>query len=125
MIENEIAKDIVNVCYEIHRELGPGLFESVYEEILYGILSDMGYDVKRQYPIPVIFRGKNYNLGFRADLIINDSVLIELKSIEKLNPVHHKQTITYVKLLGVKLGLLINFNVDYIRNGIKRIVNNL
>ena len=94
MIENEIAKDIVNVCYEIHRELGPGLFESVYEEILYGILSDMVYYVFRQYPIPVIFRGKNYNLGFRADLIINDSVLIELKSIEKLNPVHHKVTNT-------------------------------
>lgn len=100
--------------------LSYGLFESVYEEILAGILTDLGYDVKRQYPIPVLFRGKQYNIGFRADLIINDSVLIELKSIENLNPVHFKQTITYVKL-----GLLINFHVAYIRDRLKRIVNNL
>jgi GxxExxY protein len=125
MNENDIAKVVVNVCYQIHRELGPGLFESVYEEILYEILIDMGYSVKRQYPIPVIYKGKHYNLGFRADLIINDSVLIELKSVDKLHHVHFKQTLTYVKLSNLKLGLLINFNEALVKDGIKRIVNNL
>ena len=125
MYENEIAKEVVNVCYEIHRELGPGLFESVYEEILFGILSEMDYEVKRQFPVPVVFRGIEYSLGFRSDLIINNTILIELKSVERIAPVHYKQTLTYLKLLDIKLGLLINFNVAYIRDGIKRIVNDL
>lgn len=125
MDENSIAKDVVNVCFEIHKELGPGLLESVYEEILTGLLIEHGYDAKRQAPIPIEFRGKLYELGFRADLIIEDLVLIELKSIEQLNPVHFKQTLTYIKMCNIHLGLLVNFNVPFIRDGIRRVVNNL
>ncbi len=125
MDENSIAKDVVNACYEIHKELGPGLLESVYEEILTGMIVDLGYKVKRQSSIPVLFRGKEFKLGFRADLIISDILLLELKSIEQTKLVHYKQTLTYIKLLDIRLGLLINFNVAYIRDGIKRIVNNL
>ena len=125
MRENEIAKDVVNACYEIHRELGSGLFESVYEEVLWDVLTELGYKVYRQVPVPVVFKGKEYGLGFRADLIVEDKVMVELKSVEKLQPVHFKQAMTYLKLLDLRLGLLINFNVSNIGEGIKRIANNL
>jgi len=125
MRENEIAKDVVNACYEIHRELGSGLFESVYEEVLWDILLEIGYSIKRQVPVPIVFRGKEYGLGFRADFIIEDTILVELKSVEKLTAVHFKQAMTYLKLLDLRLGLLINFNVGNIGEGIKRIANNL
>ena len=125
MDENSISRDVVNASFEMHKELGPGLLESVYEEILSGLLLELGYEVKRQVPIPVEFRGKEYKLGFRADLIINEMVLVELKSIEHLKPVHFKQTLTYIKMCDLCLGLLINFNVALIKDGIKRVVNNL
>jgi len=125
MTENEISKIIVNTCYDIHVELGPGLFESVYEEILYFELTNRGLKVERQKAIPVIWKNLKMELGFRADLIVEDKVVIELKSVEALAPVHKKQLLTYLKLTKLKLGLLINFNENLIKNGITRIVNNL
>jgi len=125
MTENEISKIIVNTCYQIHIELGPGLLESVYEEILYSELLNQGLKVERQKAIPVIWKGNKMNLGFRTDLIIENKVIIELKSVEQIAPVHPKQLLTYLKITGLKLGLLINFNEALIKNGITRIVNNL
>ena len=125
MNENDIAKIIVNTCYTIHVEMGPGLLESIYEEILYFELLKEGLKVERQKGIPVVWKGKKMQLGFRADLIVEDKVIIELKSVELLAPVHPKQLLTYLKLTNLKLGLLVNFNVPLIKNGITRIVNNL
>jgi GxxExxY protein len=125
MTENEISKIIVDCCYKIHTTLGPGLLESVYEEILTFELLKQNLEIKRQYPIPVMYETIYMNLGFRADLIIEDKVIIEIKSIEAIAPVHSKQLLTYLKLTGLKLGLLVNFNEALIKDGIKRIVNNL
>ena len=125
MTENELSKIIVNTCFNIHIELGPGLFESVYEEILYYELKNSGLNVERQKEIPVIWKELNMRLGFRADLIVENKVIIELKSVETIAPVHQKQLLTYLKLTDLKLGLLINFNERLIKNGITRIVNNL
>ena len=125
MTENELSKIIVNACYQIHVKLGAGLFESVYEEILFYELQKAGLKVERQKGIPVIWDEIKMDLGFRADLIVENKVIIELKSVEKIAPVHQKQLQTYLKLTGLKLGLLINFNVPLIKNGIQRIVNNL
>ena len=125
MTENEIATLIVNKCYDIHIKLGPGLLESVYEEILAYELTKLNLKVERQKAIPVIWEDIKMELGFRADLIINNKVIIELKSVETIAPVHPKQLLTYLKLTGLKLGLLINFNEKLIKNGITRIVNNL
>jgi len=125
MTENELSKIIVNTCYNIHIELGPGLLESVYEEILYHELTNIGLRVERQKPIPVIWKGKEIGMGFRADLVVENKIIIELKSVEIISPVHPKQLLTYLKISGIKLGLLINFNERLIKNGIIRIVNNL
>ncbi|MDA3904743.1 MAG: GxxExxY protein [Bacteroidales bacterium] len=125
MTENEISKIIVNTCYNIHVEIGPGLLESVYEEILYFELVKLGLKVERQKAIPVIWKGIKMEIGFRADLIVDDKVIIELKSIEAIAPVHPKILLTYLKITGKKLGLLINFNEKLIKDGITRIVNNL
>jgi len=125
MTENEISKIIVNSCYQIHVELGPGLLESVYEEILYSELIEQGLKVERQKAIPVFWKNNKMNLGFRADIIVENKVIIELKSVEQIAPVHPKQLLTYLKITGLKLGLLINFNEALIKNGITRIVNKL
>ncbi len=125
MNENEIAKIIVNTCYKIHVEMGPGLLESVYEEILHVELLNKGLEVERQKGIPVYWNNRKMNLGFRADLIVQSKVVVELKSVEQIAAVHPKQVLTYLKLTNLKLGLLINFNVPLIKNGITRIVNNL
>jgi len=125
MTENELSKIIVNTCYEIHVALGPGLFESVYEEILTYELTQKGLQLKRQKPIPVIWNDIKLDQGFRADLIVEDKLLIEIKSIETIAPVHYKQVLTYLKLTSIKLGLLINFNEVKIKNGITRLVNKL
>ncbi len=125
MSENEISKIIVNACYNIHVELGPGLLESVYEEILYHELIELGLRVERQKAIPVLWKGNKMGLGFRADLIVENKVIIELKSVELIAPVHPKILLTYLRITGLKLGLLINFNEKLIKNGITRIVNNL
>lgn len=123
--ENRLSGVIVDKCYQIHTRLGPGLLESVYEEILFHELNKAGFDVDRQKAIPVTWEDRKMEMGFRADLIVNDKVLIELKSIKELAPVHYKQTLTYLKLTDLKLGLLINFNNELIKNGINRSVNNL
>jgi GxxExxY protein len=125
MNENEIAKEIVNSCYNIHVKLGPGLLESVYEEILFFELSKLGFYVERQKSIPVIWEWKKMDIGFRTDLIVENKVIVELKSVEMIASVHPKQLLTYLKVTGLKLGLLINFNEKLIKNGITRIVNNL
>lgn len=125
MDENEISSIIVNTSLKIHRELGPGLFESVYEEILTYELLKKDLLVERQKVIPVKWDQVIMDQGFRADLIIDRKVIIEIKSIETVAPVHQKQLLTYLKLTGLKLGLLINFNEALIKNGIQRIVNNL
>lgn len=125
MKENELSKSIVNICFKIHTQYGPGLFESVYEEIFCYEWAKTGIPFKRQHGIPLVHESVKMEAGFRADLIIEDKVLVELKSIEKLSEVHYKQVQTYLKLTGIKLGLLINFNVPLIKQGIHRIVNNL
>ena len=125
MTENEIAKTIVDRSFNIHVALGPGLLESVYEHILYSELIEAGLNVVRQKPIPVIWKGRKLELGFRADLLVENKVIVELKSVEIIAPVHPKQLLTYLKITGCKLGLLINFNEALIKNGITRIVNNL
>lgn len=125
MTENELSKIIVDTCYKIHVGLGPGLFECVYEEILAYELAENGLIVSRQHLIPVFWKDIKMDQGFRADLIVEDKVLIEIKSVQNLAPVHHKQVLTYLKLTGLRLGLLINFNENLIKNGITRIVRDL
>jgi len=125
MQENEISKIVVDVCYNIHTTLGPGIFESVYENILEYELIERGLNITRQQPIPVIWKGIKFDQGFRADIIVENKVIVEIKSIEAIAPVHQKQLLTYLRLTELKLGLLVNFNEELIKNGIQRIVNNL
>jgi len=123
--ENELASIIVDCSFHIHVELGPGLLESVYEEVLFYELTKQGLKVDRQKSLPVIWDNLKLNLGFRTDLIVENKVIIEIKSVEEIHPVHPKQLLTYLKLTKLKLGLLINFNSPLIKTGITRIVNNL
>lgn len=125
MHENEISKLIVDAAYRIHKTLGPGLLESVYEEILYHELNKSGLKVERQRGIPVIWDDLKMDIGFRADLIVDNKVIIEIKSVEAIAQVHPKQLLTYLKITGLKLGLLINFNEALIKDGITRIANKL
>jgi len=125
MTENEIAKIIVDVAFQIHKRLGPGLLETVYEIVLAHALQRRGLKVERQTPVAIVFDGIRFDEGFRADLIVEDKVIIELKSVEKIIPVHKKQLLTYLRLTDKKLGLLINFGSELIRDGISRVVNNL
>lgn len=124
-MENYLSKIIVDICFHIHVELGPGLLESVYEEVLYYELCQQGFIVKRQHPIVIVWQDIVMEQGFRADLIVEDSVLIEIKSVSRIEPVHKKQTLTYLRLTGLKLGLLVNFNEALIKDRITRVVNNL
>ncbi|MBK8142738.1 MAG: GxxExxY protein [Chitinophagaceae bacterium] len=125
MTENEIAKLVVDLCFKIHTQYGPGLFESVYEEIFCYEWDKKNIPFFRQHPIPLVHEEIKMDAGFRADVMIGNTVIIELKSIEALAPVHYKQVQTYLKLTGCKLGLLVNFNVALIKDGIHRIVNKL
>jgi len=124
-LENQIAKRVVDICYQIHRDIGPGLFESVYEEILFMELKDWGFRMERQKLIPIRFKNQQLEKTFKADIIIADAVILEIKSVETLSNLHKMQLKTYLKLSGLKLGLLINFNVELIKNGIFRVVNGL
>ncbi len=123
MTENELAKIAVNLCLKIHKALGPGLLESVYEEVLVYELKKFGLAVLRQTGIPVIYENIKLDIGFKADLIIENMIILELKSVETVLPVHKKQLLTYLKLTNMKLGLLINFNENLIKNGIIRVAN--
>jgi GxxExxY protein len=125
MNENQISRIIVDSAYKIHNELGPGLLESVYEAVLAHELSRRGLHVVSQQAIPVIYHNVQLEVGFRADLIVNGKVVIEVKSVDAVAPVHAKQLRTYLRLMNLKLGLLINFNVDLIKEGIRRVVNGL
>lgn len=125
IFENEIATEVLDRCFEIHWQYGPGLLESLYEEILCYELSKRGVEFTRQQPIEVIHDQVKMGIGFRADVIVEQAVLIELKSIAKLEEAHSKVVGTYLKLTRLKLGLLINFNEALLKNGIKRIVNGL
>ena len=125
MTENEFSKIIVDCCFKIHTTLGPGLFESVYEELLFYELNKRGLSCERQMDLPVTYEEVKMDIGFRADLVIERKVIMELKSVENILPVHKKQLLTYLKLTGLKLGLLVNFNVALIKDGMTRIVNNL
>lgn len=125
MNENEIAREIVNAAYKIHTTLGPGLLESVYEAALAYELEKKGIKVVRQQAIPVVYETVRMDMGFRADLIAGGKVIVELKSIEVVAPVHKKQLLTYLRLADKRLGLLINFGSELIKNGITRVVNNL
>lgn len=125
LTENEISRIIVDSAFKIHTTLGPGLLESVYEVVLEQELKIRGLDVVAQQPIPVFYEGVQLELGFRADLIVNRKVVVEVKSVENIAPVHPKQLRTYLRLMDLKLGLLINFNVNLIKDGITRVVNNL
>jgi len=126
MTENELSTIVVNAAFQIHTKLGPGLFESVYETALdYDLREEYGLFVKRQVEIPVIWKGQRMENGFRADLIVEEKLIVEIKSIDFLADIHFKQLHTYLRLTRCKLGLLINFNEVLIKNGIKRVVNNL
>lgn len=121
-INDQIAKNIVNAAFQVHQTLGPGLLESIYEECLAGELISLGLKVSRQTPMPVIYKGRIMDVGFRIDLLIEDQIIIEIKSTESLVPIHYAQVLSYLKLSKLKLGFLINFNVSRIKNGIHRVI---
>lgn len=125
MYENDIARLIVDAAYKVHTTLGPGLLESVYEAVLAYELQKRGLEVTRQIPIPVVYEQMSFDEGFRADLLVAGKVIVELKSVEKVAPVHKKQLLTYLRLADKRLGLLINFGAALIKDGITRIVNRL
>ena len=125
MTEHETATIVVDACYQIHTRLGPGLLESVYETLLEYELKKRGLQVRRQVGIPFVYDAIKFEEGFRADLIVENKVILELKSVEQTAPVHRKQVLTYLKLTDLKLGLLINFGAPLIKDGITRLVNRL
>ena len=122
MTENAIAKEIVDAAFRIHTTLGPGLLESVYDAVLAYELDRRGLRTVRQQPLPVVYETVRIDTGFRADLIVEDKVIVEIKSVETLLPIHQAQTLTYMRLAKIPIGLLINFNVTKLQNGIKRLV---
>ena len=125
MVENDLSQIIIGSAIKVHTVLGPGLLESAYEECLYYELVKEGLKVEKQKVLPLIYEEIKLEVGYRLDLIVEDKVIIEIKSVEVLNDVHLAQILTYLKLSNVKLGLLINFNVSRVKDGIKRVVNNL
>ncbi len=125
MTHNEIAKIIVNTALKVHRILGPGLFESVYQHVMAYELEKLRVRVEKEVPVPVEWEDIRMEVGFKADLVVEDKVIVELKSVEKLAPVHKKQLLTYLRLTDMRLGLLINFGEELLKDGIIRLVNNL
>jgi len=120
---NNITETIIGVAINIHRELGPGLLESAYEVCMVYDLAHAGLKVEQQKPLPVVYRGVRLECAYRLDLVVEDEVIVEIKSVEKLLPIHQVQLMSYLKLFDYKVGLLINFNVKVLKNGIKRVVN--
>lgn len=123
MTENEIGKVVVDASIQLHRALGPSLLESVYEVTLARLLEKRGLMVARQVSIPIEFDGEIFEEGFRADIVVEGKVILELKSVEKINPAHKKQLLSYLKLTGVKLGYLLNFGEELMKHGITRTIN--
>ena len=124
MLTNEITSIVIEESVYIHRSVGPGLFESVYEELLAYRLLERGLKIERQKAVPVIFENIKMEIGFRADLIVENKVVVEIKSVEQLAKVNTMQLLTYLRFTGISIGLLINFNVERLKDGIKRIANN-
>jgi len=125
MTENELSRIVFDSALKVHQNLGPGLLESAYEECLFYELKKTGLDVQKQKALPLVYEQVKLDVGYRIDIIIENKLIIEVKSVEAINDVHFAQLLTYLKLTDCKLGLLINFNVTLIKNGIKRVVNNL
>jgi GxxExxY protein len=121
---DRISGDVIDVAMRLHRDLGPGLLESVYEMILAARLSQMGYSVARQRPIDVEFEGLRFEAAFRIDILVDERLLVEVKSVDRLSGVHAKQLLTYLRLTGQPLGLLLNFGGETLKEGIRRLVNN-
>ena len=122
---NKLSSRIIGAAIEVHKALGPGLLEPAYEECIYHELSLGGLSLERQKPLAVRYKGINLDCGYRLDVVVEDAIILELKSCEKIEPIHKAQLLTYLKLSGFKLGLLLNFNVTLMREGIVRIVNEL
>ena len=125
MTENELSYHIIGAAIELHKNIGPGLLESVYENALAYDLRELGFDVKQQVPMPFIYKEIRQDVGYRIDILVDNKMIVEVKAIEALAPVHFAQTLTYLKLSNIKLALLINFNTKYLKEGIHRIVNSL
>lgn len=122
LLYKDLTGKIVDCAVKVHKQLGPGLLESAYEECLYQELMECGISSIKQVPMPLIYKGRKLELGYRLDLLVEDKVVIEVKSVDCLNPVHTAQLMTYLKLSGCKIGLLINFNVAFLKEGIRRII---
>ena len=120
---NRITQEVIAASIEVHRNLGPGLLESAYEACLVYELRDRGLVVEQQKPLPITYRDVAVEVGYRLDLLVEDTVVVELKSVERLEPIHQAQLLSYLKLSGYEIGLLINFNVRMLKNGIKRLIN--
>jgi len=125
MTENELSKIVFDCALKVHQILGPGLLESAYEECLFYELKKSGLSIEKQKTLPLIYEEVKLDIGYRVDIIVENKLILEIKSVDTLNDVHFAQLLTYLKLTDCKLGLLINFNVNLIKNGIKRVVNNL
>lgn len=125
MTENDLSKVAFDAALKVHRSLGPGLLESAYEECLYYELRKSGLWVEKQKTLPLIYEEVKLDVGYRIDIILENNLIIEVKAVEALNDIHLAQVLTYLKLSGCKLGLLINFNVVLIKDGVRRVVNNL
>jgi len=125
MTENELSKIVVDTAIDVHRRLGPGLLESVYAIILSHELRKKGFSVEREVDVPIVWDGIRFEAGFRADIVVEGTLLLELKSVEVIAPVHKKQILTYLRLMNLKLGILLNFGAALIKDGIHRVVNGL
>ncbi len=123
MDENRIGGIVVDCAVKLHMATGPGLLESVHEKMLVRMLVNRGLQAQRQVPVPITFEGEHFDLGFRADIIVENKVILELKSIERLSPVHKKQLLTYLKLTKLKVGYLLNFGAPLMKEGITRLIN--
>lgn len=123
MTENELSNKVIGIAIDVHNALGPGLLESAYKECLYYKLNKAGFKVEKEKPIPLIFEEVKLDCGYRIDLLVENKLVLELKSVEALNDIHLAQTLTYLKLGNFKLGLLMNFNVVRLKDGIKRVIN--
>lgn len=122
-MSNELTHEIIGSAIEVHRQLGPGLLESIYEECLFAELSQRGLATENQYPIPVIYKGKQLNSVYRCDLLVQNTVIVELKTVDMIAEIHKAQLLTYLKVTGLRFGLILNFNVPTMRQGIVRMLN--
>jgi GxxExxY protein len=122
LLYKELTGKIVDCAVTVHKLLGPGLLESAYEECLYFELQTLGIETSKQFPMPLVYKGKRLDIGYRIDLLVEDKIVVEVKSVDSLNPIHTAQLMTYLKLSGCRIGLLLNFNVIFLKEGIKRII---